>query len=523
MKVVEVNQPGAVKGGRRILLAGALFVLIAAWAAMNLLSVGHGFSILVSDKLQGSEEAASGLARMFGALVLGLFLVEEAGWRMRWLAGGLLILGLGHLIFGYLEPLVQNDPPELNESLYEAFVTQTFAAALFLIGLFPVEPPRFLVRLAIAIPLTLVAGYLVVFEFVEGDDWMPALASVGRLDSPFEGLTTLYWLLAAIPLGLAVAALASAFWRNRRGLLRGWLLFAMVVLTGSLLHGYLWPSAYGNTVLTTADVLGLAFAMLVAVGSIAELRRVASEHAALVVSERERIRRLDELNALRADFSAMVAHELGGPISAVRRLTEMLSAGGSDAGVREYVTDTMQSEIKALDALVTDVQATAVIEHDDFEIEARPLPLASLVSDAEAYANTLPGDHPVHTTFARGLGNGERVWADPERVGQVLRNLLNNAAKYSSDGAPIELRAIPENGRVRVEVADHGPGIQAEDLTRIFEKFGRGRDQEGKKVPGVGLGLYLSRRIIQGHDSELRVETKPGEGSVFGFDLKVAR
>lgn len=523
MKAVEYKQTGAPKGRWRILFVGVLILLIVAWAAVNIYSGGNGFSILVSDKLQGSEEAASALARLFGALVLGLFLVEEAGWRMRWVACGLLALGLGHLIFGYLEPLVQNDPPELNESLYEAFVTQTFAAALFVIGLFPTEPPRFLVRAAIAVPVALITGYVVIFEFLDGDDWMPAQASVERLVSPFDGLTTLYWFLAAVPLGLAIIALASAFWRSQRGLLRGWLLFAMVFLTGSLLHAYLWPSAYGNTVLTTADVLGLAFAMLIAVGGIAELRRVASEHAALVVSERERVRRLDELNVLRADFSAMVAHELGGPISAVRRLNEMLSAGGSDAGVREYVADTMQSEIKALDALVTDVQAAAVVERDDFEIVARPLPLTSLVTDAEAYANTLPGDHPVQTTLVGGLGNGERVWVDPERVGQVLRNLLNNAAKYSPVGAPIELRAIPENGRVRVEVVDHGPGIKAEDLTRIFEKFGRGRDHEGRKVPGVGLGLYLSRRIIQGHDSELKVKTKPGEGSVFGFDLKVAR
>ena len=113
--------------------------------------------------------------------------------------------------------------------------------------------------------------------------------------------------------------------------------------------------------------------------------------------------------------------------------------------------------------------------------------------------------------------------ADPERIGQVLRNLLSNAAKYSPEGTPIELRVIGKKGRVRLEVADRGPGIHPEDVTRIFEKFGRGRDREGRKMPGVGLGLYLSQRIVRGHGSELTVRTRPGGGSVFGFDLEVAR
>jgi signal transduction histidine kinase len=116
---------------------------------------------------------------------------------------------------------------------------------------------------------------------------------------------------------------------------------------------------------------------------------------------------------------------------------------------------------------------------------------------------------------------GESVLADPERIGQVLRNLLSNAAKYSPEGAPIELRIIGKEGHVRLEVADRGPGIHPDDVMRIFEKFGRGRDRGSHRLPGVGLGLYLSRRIVRGHGSELTVEARPGGGSVFGFELAV--
>jgi signal transduction histidine kinase len=72
-------------------------------------------------------------------------------------------------------------------------------------------------------------------------------------------------------------------------------------------------------------------------------------------------------------------------------------------------------------------------------------------------------------------------------------------------------------------VADHGPGIHPEDAARIFEKFGRGRDREGKKIAGVGLGLYLSRGIVRAHGGDLGVESTPGEGAVFGFKLEMAR
>jgi signal transduction histidine kinase len=421
--------------------------------------------------------------------------------------------------------VIQEDPPELNESLYEAFVTQTLACALFMVGLFPGRPPRFLVWAATVVPAVLLAGYVLLFEFIHGEVWLPELTRVENPERTVElgtslgWLTPWHWVLSALPVGLALAAAAGAFSLSRRGLLRGWLLIAMVLLAGSLLHEYVWPSAYGGEVLTTADVLSLAFAVVVAIGGIAELRRVALERATLLANERERARRLDELNALRADFSAMVAHELDGPIAAIRRLNEMVDARGEDPGLRRYVTAATEGELDALAALVRDVRAAAAVERDDFSVEPRSLPLEELLGEAEGYASTLPGDHPVRTVLDGALSRSDRVLADPERVGQVLRNLLSNAAKYSAEGAPIELHAIHKNGRIRIEVADRGPGIRPEDLARIFEKFGRGRDQEGHKVPGVGLGLYLSRRISQAHGTELTVETEPGRGSVFAFEL----
>jgi signal transduction histidine kinase len=318
-----------------------------------------------------------------------------------------------------------------------------------------------------------------------------------------------------------VATVSGALWQSYRGLLLGWLLIAMVLLSGSILHDYVWPSAYGGDVSTTADALSLAFAVVVAIGGISDLRRVALEREALLANERERARRMDELNAMRSDFSAMIAHELETPIAAIRKLNEMLSAEGVDPVTRSYATAATEGELDALTNLVRDVRAVATVEREDFEVETRPLPLEKLLADAEVYAITLPGQHPIEVMIREDLTAGACVLADPERVGQVLRNLLSNATKYSPEGTPIELRVIANVGRARIEVADRGQGIHPGDVARIFEKFGR--DQKSRVSSGVGLGLYLSQRIVRSHGSELTVRTRIGGGSVFGFELAVVR
>jgi signal transduction histidine kinase len=303
------------------------------------------------------------------------------------------------------------------------------------------------------------------------------------------------------------------------GELRDWLLFAMVLFTGSQLHHTLWPNGHGSLVMTDADALRLAFVLVVAAGGVLELWRISSERAAMLAAEQERVRRMHELAALKADFSAIVAHELGSPTAAIRMLSELVSREGQDPEVRRHATTAIDGQVATLDALIKDVQTVATAERDEFRVTPQPLPVDDLLDDARTFAAALPGRHP--TTVAATAECSVR--ADRERIGQVLRNLLSNAAKYSPDGAPIELRVRRVDGRVRVEVADHGRGIDPQDLTRIFEKFGRGRSAQRGTVAGAGLGLYLSRGIVRAHGSELEVSSEDGKGAVFSFDLEAER
>jgi signal transduction histidine kinase len=255
----------------------------------------------------------------------------------------------------------------------------------------------------------------------------------------------------------------------------------------------------------------------VAVGGFLELRQVAAERAVALTLERVYTSRLQDLAELRSGFTAMVAHELGNPLATIRHAAELLATGPLDP-LQTRALAAVNAETEALTALVADVRAAAEAESDDFTVQPYPVPVAVLLADAADYATALPGDHPVAVEDAVNI----TVLADPGRIRQVLQNLLTNAAKYSPPGTPITLRASRRGDRVQVEVVDRGYGIHPDDLVRIFEKFGRGRDLAGHKSPGVGLGLYLSRRIVLAHGSDLTVDSTPGVGSVFGFELEVA-
>lgn len=463
-------------------------------------------------------ESASALARLFGALVLFLFPWEKGGNRLRWVASGLAVLGLGSLIFGSIQPLL-GVQLSFNSSIYASGGVRTLAALLLAIGLMPSRPPV-LTRLAVVvIGLSLIGIALVTIALGDG---LPALVHVASLrtaagshSTVLPGLTAWHWALSLVPVAFALAATVGTARAFREKTVEGWLLIAMLLLAGSQIYAMFWPSAYSPLV-TTADLLRLAFALVILLGAIGQLRRGAAERTLLLADARDHARRLTELSILKANFTAMVAHELGNPLAAIRFATEVLATGELTREEEAATLQSIRQQSEVLTALVADVSMAATVEHDDFQVRPRLVPLNSLIADAVTYGKSLEGDHPIVAPFA----TVQMVWADPERVGQVLRNLVSNAAKYSPPGTPVELRVSHVNTFVRIEVIDRGYGIHPDDMIRVFEKFGRGRDQSGKKVQGIGLGLYLSRRIVQAHGTDLTVQSTLGEGSTFGFELE---
>lgn len=249
-----------------------------------------------------------------------------------------------------------------------------------------------------------------------------------------------------------------------------------------------------------------------------ERTRLVTERAAVLASAQEYGRRLEELATLEKGFTAMVAHELGGPIAAIGALANLLERGIITEEQRSIVR-TIRSEVKILHRLVEDIHAVAAVERDAFAIRPCRVPVTTLVADAVAFARTLADDHPMRDDVA-AEALAMQVEVDPDRIGQVLRNLLGNAVKHTPPGTCVGIRVSTANERVRFEVADTGPGIPPEDTERIFAKFARGRDAEDRSTPGTGLGLYLARQIVRAHGSELHASSTPGKGTTFTFEME---
>jgi DNA-binding NarL/FixJ family response regulator/signal transduction histidine kinase len=494
----------------------AIAVVILAWAVVAADVPAIRF-VSVAPRAQASIEAASALLRLFGALVLFLLPAGRAEQRLRWVAAGLVVLALGGLAFGTI-------PAELgvlwrpNTSIYLWLAIRLIASILFVVAFVPARSIAFtrrtmIVTLAI---LAAISGLILVTQSALPD--MVSVPNVARTAAyqqiDVEHLTAWQWVTEITAIALALAATLGAVRRVAGGVVWSWLLLAMVLHAGSQLHGALFPSPYGP-LFSSADLLRDAFALTVAVGGTLALRRIAEERATLLSVEREYSRGLAELNELKANFVAMVAHELGSPIGAIRAIAGLMEAGELSPG---QAREAIETEADALSTLVADVRLGSAVEQRDFVVQPRPVALSVLLGDAAAFARILPGDHSVTRTLRRDAV----VLADPERVRQVLRNLLTNAAKFSPAGMPIELSADVHEGRATIEIADRGFGIPPEEMEMIFGKFSRGHDARMQGLPGFGLGLYLSRRLIQAHGSDLKAEPRTGGGTSFRFDLTVA-
>jgi signal transduction histidine kinase len=292
------------------------------------------------------------------------------------------------------------------------------------------------------------------------------------------------------------------------------------------------------TALTTAVLIGLvavgrlpalelldipfAVAILVLVFTVTSRRDEGRREVdRLLADEQDRSRRLSEVAELKADFTAIVVHEFGNPLAAIRRLTEMLEVEGLDADSRtaltRYATGALRAELGTLDSLVADVQAAVAVDREDFTLRMFSVPVAVLLDDAERFAESLVGADRVVVERTDDVVTAH-VSADRDRLAQVLRNLISNAAKHSTAGATITLRATRiDSLGVEIAVADNGSGLDPDDLERIFERYGRGR--RSARIDGLGLGLYISRRLVQAHGSDLWVRSSPGAGATFGFHL----
>jgi signal transduction histidine kinase len=237
---------------------------------------------------------------------------------------------------------------------------------------------------------------------------------------------------------------------------------------------------------------------------------VAESAARALGKERREVERLRRIDLARSEYVAVAAHELRTPLAAILGVLATLKSHGSmlEDAVRDELIDGATVQTERLSRLVEELLTLSRIEDGVLPLSLVSAEAEELVTEA-ARASSTTGRLTVEIE-----GDGSVV-CDVDAVIRVLTNLLDNARKYSPTGAPITLVVSEEEARTRFVVRDAGPGIAPSERETIFERFRRG----GTNKPGSGLGLYISRGLVQAHGGELSVRQAAGRGSEFTFWL----
>jgi len=229
---------------------------------------------------------------------------------------------------------------------------------------------------------------------------------------------------------------------------------------------------------------------------------------------------LEQVERLRRDLIADVAHELRTPLASLDGYMEALIDGVIPAEPETF--HRIRREAARLQRLVADLQELSRVEAGQGRIHPRPVEVQELADAAAARLRAQFDDKGIALDVEVPPGL-PRVLADPDRIGQVLTNLLGNALQYTPPGGRVVIRARREGGSVAIAVADTGIGIAAEHLPHLFDRFYRVDRSRARSSGGSGIGLTIARHLVEGHGGSIRAESPgPGRGATFTFTLPVA-
>ena len=230
--------------------------------------------------------------------------------------------------------------------------------------------------------------------------------------------------------------------------------------------------------------------------------------------------RLRAARQMQVDFVANVSHELRTPLTAIKGLVETLrDAAADDPQVRDRFLETVEGETDRLIRLVNDLLILSRADSEALNLQRVSVDLAQLV---RATMNRLAPQAEARGLACRAEAHPDPlvVWADPDRVEQVLLNLLDNAIKFSQSGGTVTVRVRGEPGQpVRVQVQDEGVGIPAEDLARVGQRFYRADRARSRAEGGSGLGLAIAQALVEAHGGQLWLESQEGQGTLVTFTL----
>lgn len=251
---------------------------------------------------------------------------------------------------------------------------------------------------------------------------------------------------------------------------------------------------------------------------LAERASLAIENARLYTEQVEARHKLEDLSRLKDEFLSIASHELRTPVTSIKgytQLSKMLIKEGDLTTSEEYL-DIALDQIDRMSRLILELLDVSRIETGRLEIRREPIAWANFVRDIVHHHHTSVSDRRFHLSVP---DDNKVVVGDRDRLEQVLGNLLENAVKYSPDGSDVTVTVDDKGDSFVTAVCDRGIGIPSDELAQVFERFHRGRHVSSTNYGGLGLGLYITKQIIERHGGTIWVDSKEGQGTTFYFSL----
>jgi two-component system phosphate regulon sensor histidine kinase PhoR len=237
----------------------------------------------------------------------------------------------------------------------------------------------------------------------------------------------------------------------------------------------------------------------------------------IILQDLTRIRRLE---TVRRDFISNISHELRTPLASLKALVETLrDTALDDPPATLRFLDRAETEVDALTQMVQELLDLSSLESGRVPLRLRPITIADLLLPTidRFTPQAERGQISLELNLPRGL---PPVLADPERIQQVVRNLIHNALKFTPPGGHVTVTATSHANEVRISVQDTGMGIAAQDIPRVFERFYK--SDRSRQSGGTGLGLAIARHMVRAHGGNIWVKSKEQKGSTFTFTLPIA-
>ncbi len=228
-----------------------------------------------------------------------------------------------------------------------------------------------------------------------------------------------------------------------------------------------------------------------------------------------------ELERLREEWVSLIAHDLRQPVTVITgyaRILERLLARRAPPEEEQKAIANVLTSVRNLDRMIGDLLDASQIEARRLKLKKQRVDFPSLVRGVVDRATAMTKGHTVRLEIK---GDIPHLDVDPGRIEEILDNLLSNAAKYSYPDTEIGVEVARINGEIRVSVTNHGEGIAPNELPRLFTRFYRTREVRGKGVTGLGLGLYITRGLVEAHGGRIWAESIPGQTTTFRFTLPI--